>query len=38
MYTFKEMDFKLWRMALLLKIQGYYYLPVAQRGTEKNYF
>jgi hypothetical protein len=27
MYTFKEMDFKLWRMALLLKIYGYYYLP-----------
>ena len=27
MYTFKEMDFKLWRIALILKISGYYYLP-----------
>ena len=27
MYTFKEMDFKLWRIALILKIYGYYYLP-----------
>ena len=27
MYTFKEMDFKLWRIALILKINGYYYLP-----------
>jgi hypothetical protein len=27
MYTFKVMDFKLWRMALILKIHGYYYLP-----------
>jgi hypothetical protein len=27
MYTFKEMDFKLWRIALILKIHGYYYLP-----------
>lgn len=27
MYTFKEMDFKLWRIALVLKIHGYYYLP-----------
>lgn len=26
MYTLKKMDFKLWRMALLLKIHGYYYL------------
>jgi hypothetical protein len=27
MYTFKFTDFKLWRMALILKIHGYYYLP-----------
>lgn len=27
MYTRKVIDFKLWRIALLLKIQGYYYLP-----------
>jgi hypothetical protein len=27
MYTFKVMDFKLWRMALILKIHGYYYFP-----------
>ena len=27
MYTFKIMDFKLWRIALILKIYGYYYLP-----------
>lgn len=27
MYTFKEMDFKLWRIALILKFHGYYYLP-----------
>ena len=27
MYTYKIMDFKLWRMALMLKIHGYYYLP-----------
>lgn len=27
MYTHKAIDFKLWRMALLLKIQGYYFLP-----------
>jgi hypothetical protein len=27
MYTFKFMDFKLWRIALILKIYGYYYLP-----------
>jgi hypothetical protein len=27
MYTFKFMDFKLWRIALILKIHGYYYLP-----------
>lgn len=31
MYTFKEMDFKLWRIALLLKIQGYYYLPEGKK-------
>lgn len=31
MYTFKKMDFKLWRMALLLKIQGYYYLPEGKK-------
>jgi hypothetical protein len=30
-YTFKEMDFKLWRIALLLKIQGYYYLPEGKK-------
>lgn len=27
MYTFKVTDFKLWKMALILKIHGYYYLP-----------
>jgi hypothetical protein len=27
MYTFKVTDFKLWRMAIILKIHGYYYLP-----------
>lgn len=27
MYTNKAIDFKLWRIALLLKIHGYYYLP-----------
>jgi len=27
MYTFKVMDYKLWRIALILKIHGYYYLP-----------
>lgn len=31
MYTFKKIDFKLWRMALLLKIQGYYYLPAGKK-------
>lgn len=31
MYTIKETDFKLWRMALLLKIQGYYYLPEGKK-------
>lgn len=31
MYTYKEMDFKLWKMALLLKIQGYYYLPEGKK-------
>jgi len=38
MYTFKKIDFKLWRMALLLKIQGYYYLPFPQRGMGKKLF
>ena len=27
MYTFKVLGFKLWRIALILKIYGYYYLP-----------
>ena len=27
MYTRKAIDFKLWRVALLLKIYGYYFLP-----------
>lgn len=27
LYTRKAIDFKLWRLALLLKIHGYYYLP-----------
>ena len=27
MYSRKAIDFNLWRVALLLKIQGYYYLP-----------
>ena len=31
MYTYKEMDFKLWRIALLLKIHGYYYLPEGKK-------
>lgn len=31
MYTFKEMDFKLWRIALILKIYGYYYLPIGKK-------
>lgn len=30
-YTFKEMDFKLWKIALLLKIHGYYYLPEGKK-------
>lgn len=31
MYTHKAMDFKLWRMALILKIHGYYYLPTGKK-------
>lgn len=31
MYTFKEMDFRLWRIALMLKIMGYYYLPEGKK-------
>jgi len=31
MYTYKEIDFKLWRIALLLKIHGYYYLPEGKK-------
>jgi len=31
MYTFKEMDFKLWKIALMLKIHGYYYLPSGKK-------
>jgi hypothetical protein len=31
MYTHKEMDFKLWRIALMLKIHGYYYLPEGKK-------
>ena len=31
MYTRKAMDFKLWRVALLLRIQGYYFLPEGKR-------
>jgi len=31
MYTRKAMDFKLWRAALLLRIQGYYFLPSGKR-------
>jgi len=31
MCTYKAMDFKLWRMALMLKIHGYYYLPEGKK-------
>ena len=31
MYSRKFIDFKLWRVALLLKIQGYYYLPEGKK-------
>ena len=31
MYTRKAMDFRLWRAALLLTIQGYYFLPEGKR-------
>lgn len=31
MYTDKATDFKLWRMALILKIQGYYLLPEGKK-------
>lgn len=31
MYTHKAMDFKLWKMALILKIRGYYYLPEGKK-------
>lgn len=31
MYTHKVMDFKLWRIALVLKIHGYYYLPEGKK-------
>ena len=31
MYTRKAIDFKLWRIALLLKIHGYYFLPEGKK-------
>lgn len=31
MYTRKAIDFKLWRLALLLKIQGYYFIPEGKK-------
>lgn len=31
MYTRKAIDFKLWKIALLLKIQGYYFLPSGKK-------
>lgn len=31
MYSRKAIDFKLWKIALLLKIQGYYYLPEGKK-------
>ena len=31
MYTYKSTSFKLWRVALLLKIQGYYLLPEGKK-------
>ena len=31
MYSRKFIDFKLWRVALLLKIKGYYYLPEGKK-------
>lgn len=31
MYTYKSTSFKLWRLALILKIQGYYLLPEGKR-------
>ena len=31
MYSRKALDFKLWKIALLLKIQGYYYLPAGKK-------
>jgi hypothetical protein len=31
MYSRKALDFKLWRIALLLKIHGYYYLPEGKK-------
>ena len=31
MYTCKVLDFKFWRIALLLKIHGYYFLPEGKK-------
>ena len=31
MYTRKVLDFKLWRLALILKIYGYYFLPESKK-------
>lgn len=31
MYTHKAIDFKLWKIALLLKIHGYYFLPKGKK-------
>lgn len=31
MYTRKTIDFKLWRVAILLKIQGYDFLPQGKK-------
>src|SRR5690606_9195781 len=31
MYTRKKIDFQLWKVALLLKIQGYYLLPEGKK-------
>lgn len=31
MYTRKAIDYKLWKMALLLKIHGYYYVPEGKK-------
>lgn len=31
MYTLKAIDYKLWKIALLLKIHGYYFVPEGKK-------